>query len=135
MNSLITRFAFLAGVAYFICMAIAHFFGIKVPVLFIYYDTPFHAYQDKIISFSVCAYVALFYAASKHRDVAFLAIVVLALTIAGLSAINCSDTLQSLLKDEQTTLPYWLQTSAIAVYLLLLISLYIKDGKKIRQVN
>ncbi len=55
-------------------------------MLFIYYDTPFYAYQDKIISFAVCAYIALFYSASKHRDVALNAIVVLALTVAGLCA-------------------------------------------------
>ena len=60
MNSQFTRYAFLAGAAYFMFMAIAHFFGIKVPVLFVYWDTPFYAYQDKIISFAVCAYVALF---------------------------------------------------------------------------
>lgn len=85
-NSAITRIAFLSGAAYFVCMAIAHFFGIKWPVLFVYYDTPFFAYQDKIISFAVCAYVALFHAASKHRDVALSAIIVLALTVLGLSA-------------------------------------------------
>jgi hypothetical protein len=61
MNSKPTKYAFLAGVAYFCCMAFAHFFGVKVPVLFVYYDTPFYAYQDKIISFAVCAYIALFY--------------------------------------------------------------------------
>jgi hypothetical protein len=58
MNSKPTKYAFLIGVAYFCCMAVAHFFSIKVPVLFVYYNTPFHAYQDKIISFAVCAYVA-----------------------------------------------------------------------------
>ena len=47
------HFALLAGVAYFCAMAVAHFFGIKWPLLFVYYDVPFHAYQDKIISFAV----------------------------------------------------------------------------------
>lgn len=129
MNSQITKIAFLAGAAYFVCMAMAHFFSIKVPVLFVYYDTPFYAYQDKIISFAVCAYVALFHAASKHRDVALTAIIVLALTVLGLSAVNISGALASVLEPGQSTLPYWLQTGAIAGYVVALIVLYVKDGK------
>ena len=129
MNSQITRYAFLAGATYFVFMAIAHFVSFKVPVLFIYFDTPFYSYQDKIISFAVLAYVALFYAASKHRDVALLAIVVLAFTVAGLSAVNVSDDLATVLEAGQSTLAYWLQTGAIAVYLVVLIALYLRDGK------
>ncbi len=129
MNSTLTKFAFLSGAAYFVCMAIAHFFGIKLPILFVYYDTPFYAYQDKIISFAVLAYVALFYSASKHRDVALTAIIVLTLTVLGLSAINISAALASVLSAGQSTMPYWLQTVAIAVYLVVLVFLYVKDGK------
>ncbi|MCP4326583.1 MAG: hypothetical protein GY787_33090 [Alteromonadales bacterium] len=88
MNSQLTKYAFLSGTAYFFCMAIAHYFSFKLPVLFVYYDTPFYAYQDKIISFAVCAYTALFYSASKHRDVALNAIIVLAITVLGLSSVN-----------------------------------------------
>ena len=130
MNSRITQIAFLAVVAYFCCMAAAHFFGLKVPVLFIYYDTPYYAYQDKIISFSVFAYIALFYSASLNRSVALPAILVLAVTVAGLSFINVSSDLASVLQEGQSTMPYWLQTGAIAAYMLVLIALYIKDGRK-----
>jgi hypothetical protein len=101
-----------------------------VPVLFIYYDTPFYAYQDKIISFAVFAYIALFYSASQHRSVALAAILVLAITVAGLSFINVSGDLASVLQEGQSTMPYWLQTGAIAAYMLVLIALYIKDGRK-----
>lgn len=130
MNSTMTKYAFLVGAIYFVCMAIAHFFGIKLPILFVYYDTPFYAYQDKIISFAVCAYVALFYSASKHRDVALNAIVVLFITVLGLSYVNASPALNAVLKANQATTAYWLQTGAIAVYLLMLLALYVKDGKK-----
>lgn len=129
MNSNITKYAFLTGAAYFVCMAIAHFFGIKLPILFVYYDTPFYAYQDKIISFAVCAYVGLFYSASKHRDVALTAIIVLALTVIGLSAVNVSSALASVLSVGQSTAPYWLQTGAIAFYAAVLSIMYMKDGK------
>ena len=127
-NSEMTRWAFLAGAAFFVCMAAAHFFGIKLPVLFVYFDTPFYAYQDKIISFAVCAYVGLFYAASRHRDVALVAIIVLAVTVMGLSTVTLSDVLVQVLQPDQSTLPYWLQTAAIALYLVLLLALYWRDS-------
>jgi len=57
MNTQILRILLFAGIAYFCCMSLAHFFGFKVPILFIYYDTPYYAYQDKIISFAVVAYI------------------------------------------------------------------------------
>lgn len=129
MNSKTTKYAFLAGVLYFSCMAIAHYFSIKVPVLFVYYDTPFYAYQDKIISFAVCAYIALFYSASQYRPVAFNAIIVLGITVVGLSSVNLSGDLSSVLKEGQSVLPYWLQTGFIAFYLAVLVVSYIKDGK------
>ncbi len=129
MNSQLTRYAFLSGALYFCCMAIAHYFSIKVPFLFVYYDTPFYAYQDKIISFAVCAYIALFYSASQNRSVALNAIIVLAITVFGLSSVNLSAALASVLQEGQSTTPYLLQTGAIAFYLVALIVLYIKDGK------
>ena len=129
MNSQLTKYAFSAGAAYFFCMAIAHFFSFKVPILFVYYDTPFYAYQDKIISFAVCAYIALFYSASQHRPVALNAIIVLAITVLGLSSVNLSSALASVLQEGQSTTPYWLQTGAIGFYLAVLLTLYIKDGK------
>ena len=129
MNSQLTKYAFLAGALYFCFMAIAHYFSIKVPILFVYFDTPFYAYQDKIISFAVCAYIALFYSASHHRSVALNAIIVLAITVLGLSSVNLSDALTAVLQDGQSTAPYWLQTGAIAFYLVVLVGLYINDGK------
>ncbi|MDC9725777.1 MAG: hypothetical protein PSN44_07685 [Gammaproteobacteria bacterium] len=130
MNSELTHYSFLAGAAYFFCMAVAHYFSIKVPVLFVYYDTPFYEYQDKIISFSVCAYIALFYSASQHRPVALNAIIVLAITVFGLISVNLSTSLTSVLQEGQSTLPYWLQTGAISAYLVILIIFYLKDGKR-----
>jgi len=129
MNSQLTKYAFLSGAAYFSCMAIAHFFSFKVPILFVYYDTPYYAYQDKIISFAVCAYIALFYSASQDRTVALNAIIVLAITVLGLCTVNLSNALESVLTEGQSTLPYWLQTGAIAFYLTILVLLYRKDGK------
>jgi hypothetical protein len=107
-----------AGVAYFCCMAVAHFFGIKVPILFVYYDTPYYAYQDKIISFAVVAYICLFASAARSGEVVF-ALVAIWVTVLGLCAVNLSDALQGVLSG-RSTLPYWLQTAAIAAYALCL---------------
>ncbi len=126
---MLTRISFLAGAAYFVCMAIAHFFGIKLPVLFVYYDVPFYAYQDKIISFAVCAYIGLFYSAAFNRSVALNAIIVLAATVLGLASVNVSDELGSVMSAKQSTLPYWIQTVILGGYLAWLIFLYLKDGK------
>ncbi len=108
-----------AGVAYFCCMAIAHFFGIKLPILFIYYDTPFYAYQDKIISFAVVAYICLFASAARSREAVLAALIAIWVTVLGLCAVNLSDALQSVLSGK-STLIYWLQTVAIAAYALCL---------------
>lgn len=129
MTSKFTNYAFLLGAIYFFFMAVAHFFSIKLPILFIYYNTPFYAYQDKIIAFAVCAYIALFYMASKYKEVQLSALTVLAITLMGLSAVNLSEDLARQLTAEQTTLPYWLQTLALGSYLVILSLLVIKDRK------
>jgi hypothetical protein len=130
LNSSRLRYGLLAGVIYFICMAVAHYFGIKQPLLFVYYDLPFYAYQDKIISFAVVSYVALFYSASQHRTVVPAALVVLGVTVLGLASINLSDALASVLQEGQSTIPYWIQTGLITVYFTVLLVLYLRDKKQ-----
>jgi hypothetical protein len=117
------RLALWAGVAYFACMAVAHFFGLKYPLLFVYYDVPFYAYQDKIISFAVVAYICLFANAAVHRNAVPAALVALGVTVLGLSAVNRSDALASVL-DGRSTLAYWMQTGLLAAYFALLLALY-----------
>jgi len=114
-----------AGVAYFCCMAAAHFFGIKVPVLFIYYDTPYYAYQDKIIAFAIVSYICLFSAAARTREVMPAALVAIWVTVLGLSAVNLSDAL-SLVLSGKPTIVYWLHTAALAIYALVLTALWIR---------
>jgi len=128
-NSKMTRTAFLAGAAYLCCMAVAHLIDFRVPVLFVYYDTPFYAYQDRIISFALVAYVGLFYAASQSRAVAPIAIAVLAIAVLGLASVNLSSALSSVLTERQSTLPYWLHTAAIAVYVVALVGFYRRDRR------
>lgn len=111
-----------AGVAYFCCMAAAHFFGLKVPLLFVYWDVPFHAYQDKIIAFAVVAYVCLFANAAIHREAVPFALAALGVTVLGLASVNLSSALAEVL-DGRSTLAYWIQTGLIVAYFLLLVGL------------
>eukprot|EP00040_Diaphanoeca_grandis_P013048 m.65990 g.65990 ORF g.65990 m.65990 type:complete len:141 (-) comp23629_c1_seq1:46-468(-) len=117
------RLALGAHIAYFVSMACAHFFTIKIPVLFIYYDVPFYVYQDKIISFCALTYAILFLAAFNHRVVVPYAIAALGVTVLGLSLVNVSDALKEVLTEDQSTLPYWIQTAMIASLLAVLLVL------------
>lgn len=121
-----------AGVAYFCCMSVAHFVGLKYPLLFVYYDVPFYAYQDKIISFAVVAYICLFANAALCRSAVPAALVALGVTVLGLSAVNASDALRSVL-DGRSTLPYWMQTGLLAGYFVVLLWLYAAGGPADRQ--
>ncbi|WP_294221709.1 hypothetical protein [uncultured Shimia sp.] len=123
------RFGFLVCIAYFIAMSIAHFFGIKVPLLFVYFDTPFYAYQDKIISFAVLSYVGLFYAASRDIKTVPVALAVLAVTVLGLASVNLSEGLASVMQDGQSTWPYWAQTALFAGIWAVLMVLYLRRPK------
>ncbi len=120
------RIGLLSATAYFICMSIAHFFGIKAPVLFVYYDTPFYAYQDKIISFAVASYVGLFYVASRDIKAVPVALTVLGITVLGLVSVNLSDALDAVLSEGQPTWPYWVQTGMIAGIWIVLTVLYLR---------
>jgi hypothetical protein len=120
----VLRWSLWMGVAYFCCMAVAHFFGLKFPLLFVYYDVPFHAYQDKIISFAVVAYVCLFATAARHPVAVPAALVALGVTVAGLAAVNLSEALASVLAG-RSTFPYWLQTGLIGGYFLWLLALFL----------
>ena len=125
MNSKILNVSLWAGVAYFCCMAVAHFLGLKYPLVFVYYDVPFYAYQDKIIAFAVVAYICLFYTAATIRAAVPAALVALAMTVLGLSALNLSDALQSVLAGRPTTM-YWVQVGAIAGYLVWLLVFHLR---------
>jgi transcriptional regulator of nitric oxide reductase len=109
-------------------MAIAHFFSIKLPILFVYYDVPFHAYQDKIISFCVVTYSIFFYGAYQNRVLAPYAILSMIATVLGLSLINFSGDLKSVLNGGTTTM-YWLQTGMIALILVWLAVFYMRAKK------
>ncbi|MFW2084045.1 hypothetical protein ACNPQK_24265, partial [Acinetobacter guillouiae] len=84
-------------------------------------------YQDKIISFCAFTYACLFYAAAQHRPTVPAALVAISVTVLGLSAVNISDALRSVLNGAPTT-AYWIQTVMIAGYAVWLIVFYLRSG-------
>ncbi len=128
MNTPSLRYALLAGVVIFCSMSVAHFFSLKYPLLFVYYDTPYYLYQDRIISFCLIAYACLFYTAAEHRAAVPAALLALSATVLGLSAINYSEALRMINEGHSTT-PYWVETSIFASYLLVLIGLYLNGPR------
>ncbi len=130
MPSTLTRLAFLAGVAYFCCMALAHFLSLKYPLLFVYWNTPFYSYQDKIISFAVTAYAGLFWLATRNHEASIVATLVMVLTVLGLASVNQSEALLSVMQQGQTTFAYWLQTALFGGYAVVLAALTLRDHRK-----
>ncbi|WP_170474023.1 hypothetical protein [Ruegeria arenilitoris] len=124
--SSLLRILLLISVAFFLCMGLAHFSGLKWPVLFVYFDTPYYAYQDKIISFTLITYASLFFAASRHLIVVPYALISIWGTVLGLSAVNLSSALSTVLEN-QGTLLYWLQTVSFAALAAVLTLLYLRE--------
>ncbi|MEM9048711.1 MAG: hypothetical protein AAGC92_08330 [Pseudomonadota bacterium] len=128
--STLLRALLLICVAFFLCMGMAHFIGLKWPVLFVYFDTPYYAYQDRIISFTLITYAALFFAASRHRVMVPYALISIWGTVAGLAYVNVSPALAAALAEMTEgagTLLYWAQTGAFGGLAIILTLLFLRE--------
>lgn len=126
----ILKYSLLAGSVYFLCVSIAHFFDIKIPGLFIYYNVPSHQYQDRIISFLAFGWSAFFYVASKSRDAVYPLLVASFVALFGLIQINLSADYGIGVITSASSAPFWLQTLLLAIYVSWLVLFYIKSHKK-----
>jgi hypothetical protein len=79
----------------------------------------------------VVAYVCLFANAALHRTAVPAALVALGVTVLGLSVVNASGALGSVL-DGRSTLAYWIQTGLIAAYFALLLGLHAAGARASR---
>ncbi|NQV15844.1 hypothetical protein HQ531_10340 [bacterium] len=61
-------FLLYSGAVYFFCVAMVHSLGIKIPGLFVYFNVPSYAYQDRIISFLALGWSAFFFLSAKKLD-------------------------------------------------------------------
>eukprot|EP01135_Chromosphaera_perkinsii_P011951 Nk52_evm4s2542 gene=Nk52_evmTU4s2542 len=112
-------------------MSVAHFYSLKYPFLFVFYNTPFYRYQDRIISFTLLTYAALFFTAAQCRRAVPAAIFSMGSTAAMLTCLVCSPLMEeemlqgmsSQLREESVRM-YWVQIGALGLYALVLAVLY-----------
>ncbi len=118
------KISLLAGGLYFLAIACVHLLGVKIPLLFIYFNVPSNAYQDRIISFLAFGWaVFLFTAAADPQGNRTL---VRAVLVAGAGAL-LGLCLNNLLTDFSALNPaadvrlFWLETVGVFVYWLWLV--------------
>ncbi len=119
----------LAGFVYFFMMAAAHMIGWKVPGLFIYFDIPSYAYQDRIISVLAMGWSLFFLQAglnpARNRSTIRTILTAGLLTLIVLS-INTVRLDFALLNPEASETAIWIQIAALFIYLMLLSAAYKK---------
>ena len=64
----ILNFLLYAGAVYFFGVALMHSMGLKIPGLYVYYNVPSYAYQDRIISFLAFGWSGFFLLTAKKMD-------------------------------------------------------------------
>lgn len=134
-NSEILRVSVLAGSVYFSLVAVAHLSGLKIPGLFIYFELPSYAFQDKIVALFALGWAVFFYTASKD-PLKYIKLVE-AIIISGAAAIiilfiiNLSTDFSSLNKLTDIKI-IWLQTSLLFIYWLWLVVFYFKIKRELQ---
>jgi len=117
-----------AGATYLLAISIVHMLGIKVPLLFIYYNVPSYGYQDRIISFLSFGWSAFMFTASrdplKNRG-AVKAILTAGLgAIFGLTVINNVTDFHAL-SPEIDPSAFQMETLVLSAYVAALIFYYL----------
>jgi len=116
-----------AGAIYFALVALAHMLGIKIPGLFVFYNVPSYAYQDRIISFFAFGWSIFFFTAFLNpiKNIDLIKAILFAGfgAIAGLIIINSFTDFYILSPNIQPSV-FWLQTLGLSAYLGGLIFFY-----------
>ncbi len=113
----------LAGSIYFTTVAVVHFLGIKIPMLYVYYDIPSNAYQDRIISALCFAFAMFLFAGYRIFEQNF--IIVKYIVIAGFAAVMGLFVNNFISGLELRTNPvYWIEISVLGIYEILLFIFY-----------
>ena len=125
----------LACSLYFFLVSVAHLIGLKVPILFIYYNVPSYAYQDKIISFLAFGWSVFIFTAFLNpikNSLLIRAILIAgAGAIIGLEFINTYTDFESFNNGNNRNI-FRLETLGLATYLTLLVIFYNKSKDKLK---
>jgi hypothetical protein len=122
-NTVILKWLLFVGAIYFLGISIVHTFGIKVPLLYIYFTVPSYAYQDRIISFLALGWSVFLFTAFidpvKNRDLVRAVHVAGVIAIIGLSVINSTTDFHALSPKIQPA-SFWKETFGLGIYVVLL---------------
>lgn len=104
--------------------------GVKVPLLFVYFNVPSYAYQDRIISFLAFGWSAFLFTASRDpvKNVALVKAILLAGVgaIVSLSIINTTTDFKALSPEINVTV-FWMETAVLLLYVSWLIFFYFRS--------
>lgn len=121
------KWSLMALALYFALVALAHMSGVKFPLLFVYFNVPSNAYQDKIIAFMTFGWAMFFFTTARNplRHMQFVRASVFAgiCAVAALAYINLSTDFAAFSKDIATW-PFWLETLLLAFVVSWLYGLY-----------
>lgn len=127
-NQPLLKYSLYAGAVYFLGVSVAHLFGIKVPGLFIYYNISSYQYQDNIISFLAFGWASYFYAAAKNQSILIPLLLASFMALLGLININIATDFNAIEKGI-SSLPFWIQTALLGIYVLWLLVLFLKNKR------
>ena len=129
-NLNILRWSLLAGAVYFMGITLAHMFGLKVPLLFVYFNVPSYAYQDRIISFLAFGWSIFLFTAFidpvKNSSLVKAILFAGSGAIIGLTAINILTDFNGLSKDIDVSI-FWVETFGITAYVIWLFLFYCRS--------
>ena len=127
------KWSLFGGSIYFLLVAIAHFSGIKIPGLYIYFDIPSYTYQDRIIaflSFGWCMFLFSGYQlvrSGNTRQVRYLLLAGILAIISLLLINNSPEMIRT--APQRSRWIYMFETLVFFLYTLWLVTLYVKCRK------
>jgi len=131
-NITVLRNLILAGSIYFLAVAIVHQIGIKIPLLYIYFDVFSLEYQDRVISFLAFGWAVFFFSAYKIsiKNIEIVKYLISAGTVGVLGlTLNNLRTDFSKISSNSNIWVHWVGTFALLIYLVSLIVFYKKSFK------
>jgi hypothetical protein len=103
------------GAIYFVAVTIAHWLGVKVPGLFIYYSTPSYAYLDRGIGTLAFGWSVFLFTASRQLSIVPAALFAGAAGVLGFAAITLSPEVRSLAPPGDLA-AFWLEIFMLAAF-------------------
>jgi hypothetical protein len=128
----ILKYSLLAGALYFLSVSVVHMLGLKIPVLFIYFNVPSYAYQDRIISFLAFGWSVFLFTGftdpQKNSALVKAILVAGAGALIGASIINSATDFQALDPAINVTV-FWLEAAGLFIYWLWLVVFHFRSSK------